>query len=72
MIFSVPTTWQWSIVEKFRTIAGRAGFGNAWNHSLNIGLTEAEAVAVHTSIEASAIFSVSAPIDLAKLCVSRQ
>ena len=60
-IFSVPTTWKPPIVEKFRTIAEKAGFGNAWNHSMNIGLTEAEAAAVHTSIEASAIFNASLP-----------
>lgn len=60
-IFSVPTTWKPLTVEKFRTIAEKAGFGQAWNHTMSIGLTEAEAAAVHTSIEASAIFRVSTP-----------
>lgn len=58
-IFSVPTTWNPLIVEKFRAIAAKAGYGKVWNHSLKIGLTEAEAAAVHTSIEASATFNVS-------------
>lgn len=57
-IFSVPTTWKPMTAEKFRAIAERAGFGRAWNHTLSIGLTEAEAAAVHTSIEASGIFNV--------------
>lgn len=55
-IFSVPTTWHPEIVEKFRSIAQHAGFGGWPGHSVTVGLTEAEAAAVHTSIEASAIF----------------
>lgn len=58
-IFSVPSTWKPMTVEKFRSIASRAGFGKASDHLLAIGLTEAEAAAVHVSIEASGIFSVS-------------
>ena len=57
-IFSVPTTWKPPTVEKFRSIAQRAGFGTMWSHKLSIGLTEAEAAAVHTSVEASGIFEV--------------
>ena len=57
-IFSVPTTWKPSTVERFRAITKRAGFGTAWGHKLSIGLTEAEAAAVHTSVEASGIFEV--------------
>lgn len=57
-IFSVPTTWKPPTVEKFRSITKRAGFGTVWSHTLTIGLTEAEAAAVHTSVEASGIFEV--------------
>lgn len=57
-IFSVPTTWKPPTVEKFRAIAERAGFGTVWCHTLSVGLTEAEAAAVHTSVEASGIFAV--------------
>ncbi|KAI4276552.1 MAG: hypothetical protein L6R38_005639 [Xanthoria sp. 2 TBL-2021] len=55
-IFSVPTTWPPQIVEKYREIVQRAGFAQCKNHTLSIGLTEAEAAAVHTSLEASGIF----------------
>ncbi|KAI4225646.1 MAG: hypothetical protein L6R36_003762 [Xanthoria steineri] len=55
-IFSVPTTWPPQLVEKYRDIVKRAGFAQCKNHTLSIGLTEAEAAAVHTSLEASGIF----------------
>ena len=55
-IFSVPTTWAPEVVETFRSIAQKAGFGGWPSHTITIGLTEAEAAAVHTSIEASGIF----------------
>ncbi|KAL8837217.1 MAG: hypothetical protein Q9176_005848 [Flavoplaca citrina] len=55
-IFSVPTTWPPQIVERYREIVQRAGFAQCKNHTLSIGLTEAEAAAVHTSLEASGIF----------------
>ncbi|KAF4544176.1 HSP70 family protein [Lasiodiplodia theobromae] len=55
-IFSVPTTWNNHTVERFRTIIHRAGFGQHLRHVVSIGLTEAEAAAVHTSTEASGIF----------------
>lgn len=60
-IFSVPTTWSpHPTVETFRSIIGQAGFSGPANsnHSVTIGLTEAEAAAVHTSTEAAGIFSV--------------
>ncbi len=57
-LFSVPTTWKPETVESLRSIAQQAGFGRGNNHSISIGLTEAEAAAVHTSIEASGIFKV--------------
>lgn len=57
-IFSVPTTWNNHTVERFRTIIHRAGFGQHLRHVVSIGLTEAEAAAVHTSTEAPGIFRV--------------
>ncbi|KAF2177496.1 hypothetical protein K469DRAFT_358573 [Zopfia rhizophila CBS 207.26] len=57
-IFSVPTTWSPNpTVENFRSIVARAGFGQYQNHSVTIGLTEAEAAAVHVSTEAPGIFN---------------
>lgn len=49
-IFSLPTTWtSLSVVEDFRTVIKRSGFGaGGKNHSLEIGLTEAEAAGVYT------------------------
>ncbi|KAL8745997.1 MAG: hypothetical protein Q9190_001923 [Brigantiaea leucoxantha] len=55
-VFSVPTTWAPSVVERYRSIVERAGFAQCRTHSLTIGLTEAEAAAVHTSLEAPGIF----------------
>ncbi|CAG8976953.1 hypothetical protein HYALB_00008864 [Hymenoscyphus albidus] len=49
-IFSVPTTWKLvPTVERFRRTIERAGFGAHPNHKAIIGLTEAEAAAVHTA-----------------------
>ncbi|KAF2672742.1 hypothetical protein BT63DRAFT_436614 [Microthyrium microscopicum] len=55
-IFSVPTTWQHNTVERFRSILVNAGFSNHPTHSIQVGLTEAEASAVATSVEAPGIF----------------
>ncbi|KAF2497224.1 hypothetical protein BU16DRAFT_617235 [Lophium mytilinum] len=56
-LFSVPTTWAPNpTVELFRSITSRAGFGEHIGHSVSIGLTEAEAAAVHVSTEACGIF----------------
>lgn len=56
-IFSVPTTWAPApTVENFKRLVREAGFGSEKLHSVNIGLTEAEAAAVHVSIEAPGIF----------------
>ncbi|KAF2476930.1 uncharacterized protein BDR25DRAFT_208753 [Lindgomyces ingoldianus] len=56
-IFSVPTTWKPNpTVERFRSIISRAGFGQVASHSAVIGLTEAEAAAVHTARNTPAIF----------------
>jgi hypothetical protein len=54
-VFSVPTSWTGPTVENFKRIAKRAGFGDDSRpgHSIVMGLTEPEAVAVHTSVEAS-------------------
>ena len=59
-IFGVPTTWGTLVVESFRSIILRAGFEGYPGHSVTIGLTEAEAAAVYTSIEACGIFQVRA------------
>ncbi|KAG9236973.1 hypothetical protein BJ875DRAFT_190386 [Amylocarpus encephaloides] len=49
-IFSVPTTWKPTpTVERFRSTFEQAGFGKFPNHRAIIGLTEAEAAAVHTA-----------------------
>ncbi|KAN0119207.1 hypothetical protein V8E51_001415 [Hyaloscypha variabilis] len=49
-IFSVPTSWKpVPTVQRFRSIIRRAGFGSYPNHRVEIGLTEAEAAAVHTA-----------------------
>ncbi|CAG8958336.1 hypothetical protein HYFRA_00000693 [Hymenoscyphus fraxineus] len=49
-IFSVPTTWKVvPTVERFRSTIERAGFGKFPGHKAVIGLTEAEAAAVHTA-----------------------
>ncbi|PSN75303.1 hypothetical protein BS50DRAFT_567996 [Corynespora cassiicola Philippines] len=56
-IFSVPTTWApVPTVENFKTIVKESGFGSCEGHSVVIGLTEAEAAAVHVSTEAPGIF----------------
>ncbi|KIV84831.1 hypothetical protein PV11_00585 [Exophiala sideris] len=46
-IFSVPTTWSPGVAEDLRQLAREAGFDSGGsNHSVKIGLTEAEAAAV--------------------------
>jgi hypothetical protein len=48
-IFSVPTTWSLGVAEDLRKLACHAGFGqDGINHSVEVGLTEAEAAAVCT------------------------
>ncbi|KAB2099495.1 hypothetical protein AG0111_0g12408 [Alternaria gaisen] len=56
-IFSVPTTWKpIPTVERFRKTISAAGFGSCANHTASIGLTEAEAAAVHTARSMPGIF----------------
>ncbi|KAH7394392.1 hypothetical protein BKA66DRAFT_411060 [Pyrenochaeta sp. MPI-SDFR-AT-0127] len=56
-IFSVPTTWKpIPTVERFRKVISLAGFGSHPNHTASIGLTEAEAAAVHTARSMPGIF----------------
>ncbi|KAI4610560.1 uncharacterized protein J4E87_010736 [Alternaria ethzedia] len=56
-IFSVPTTWKpIPTVERFRKTISAAGFGSYANHTASIGLTEAEAAAVHTARSMPGIF----------------
>lgn len=57
-IFSVPTTWKpVPTIERFRSTIERAGFGRYPNHKVDIGLTEAEAAAVHTAREFPRLFN---------------
>jgi hypothetical protein len=56
-VFSVPTTWSPKVVEGFKGLAKRAGWGACRSHNLMIGLTEAEAAAVYVACEARTIFS---------------
>ncbi|KAJ4193766.1 hypothetical protein NW767_010291 [Fusarium falciforme] len=44
-LFSVPATWDALTVETFRDFASAAGFDRPSGHSLDIGLTEPQAVA---------------------------
>jgi hypothetical protein len=55
-VFSVPTTWPPPTVERFRSIVSRAGYGKNPSHSITVGLTEAEAAAVSTSVDAPGMF----------------
>ncbi|RFU33131.1 hypothetical protein B7463_g3151, partial [Scytalidium lignicola] len=50
-LFSLPTTWTSpSLIEEFRTIIRGAGYGSGGiKHTVEIGLTEAEAAAVYTA-----------------------
>jgi len=58
-IFSVPTTWKpIPTVERFRKIISLSGFGSFPTHIVSIGLTEAEAAAVHTARSMPGIFKV--------------
>jgi hypothetical protein len=64
-IFSVPTTWNpHPTVERFRNIVIRAGFEKNTNHTVTIGLTEAEAAAVHTAKILPGLFKVILPLIL--------
>lgn len=53
----MPTTWPPSgpTVEKFKRLVQQAGYERP-NHSISVGLTEAEAAAVATSIETPGLF----------------
>lgn len=60
-IFSVPTTWSsHAMIEtKFKHAILRAGFGSVGpNHTVELGLTEAEAAAVYTA-DAGQLYQVS-------------
>ncbi|KAF8244163.1 hypothetical protein K440DRAFT_663685 [Wilcoxina mikolae CBS 423.85] len=50
-VFSVPTTWTPEVVADYQKIINNAGYSEAANHTAKIGLTEAEAAAVYTSID---------------------
>jgi hypothetical protein len=59
--FTVPTTWtSVGVTNDFETLIREAGFGNAGpNHTVSVGLTEAEAAAVYTLEAQSTSYSVS-------------
>ncbi|OCL09960.1 hypothetical protein AOQ84DRAFT_402945 [Glonium stellatum] len=50
-LFSVPTTWDdhLGVLDIFKAIATRAGFGESEEHSIEVSLNEAEAAAVYTA-----------------------
>ncbi|KAI9775609.1 MAG: hypothetical protein M1839_001010 [Geoglossum umbratile] len=48
-LFSVPTTWEsQKMLSRIEGIIRKAGFGSCPNHTVEVGLTEAEAAAVYT------------------------
>ncbi|KAL9612600.1 MAG: hypothetical protein Q9167_002806 [Letrouitia subvulpina] len=48
-VFSVPTTWKTrNVFSTYKECIQEAGFKSRKNHNFSIGLTEAEAAAVHT------------------------
>ena len=49
-MFSVPTTWSPEVVSSYRKIIEEAGYSSAPGHKARIGLTEADAAAVYTSL----------------------
>jgi hypothetical protein len=59
-IFSLPTAWKENekVVEEFQDIVKQAGFGDGKNSSMAIGLTEAEASAVHTAMSRGHTYKV--------------
>lgn len=61
-IFSVPTTWKKRpVIENFEEIVKKAGFGTHRNHSVTIGLSEAEAAAIYTAMYPSEHCVVNQP-----------
>ncbi|QPC79154.1 hypothetical protein HYE68_009906 [Fusarium pseudograminearum] len=47
-VFSTPAQWEATVSQCFRRLIFRSGFGTINNHSVVLGLTEAEAAAVYT------------------------
>ncbi|KAH0558730.1 hypothetical protein GP486_004627 [Trichoglossum hirsutum] len=61
-IFSVPTTWKKKpVIENFEEIVKKAGFGSKKNHSVTIGLSEAEAAAIYTAMYPSEHCMINKP-----------
>ncbi|KAL2670720.1 hypothetical protein Neosp_014519 [[Neocosmospora] mangrovei] len=56
-LFSVPATWDASTVEIFRDFASAAGFDRPSGHTLDIGLTEPQAVAAFQLCHGNTTFS---------------
>lgn len=59
--FTVPTTWEAvGITKDFEKLIREAGFGKGGpKHTVAVGLTEAEAAAVHTFKRQSSSYNVS-------------
>ena len=49
-MFSIPTTWPSEVVSSYRKLIKEAGYSSAPGHKARIGLTEADAAAVYTSL----------------------
>ncbi|KAH0541555.1 hypothetical protein FGG08_003967 [Glutinoglossum americanum] len=61
-VFSVPTTWKKGpVIENFEEIVKKAGFGLSENHTVTIGLSEAESAAIYTAMYPSEHCIVSHP-----------
>lgn len=65
-MFTVPTTWTaLGVTNTFESLIGEAGFGrDGADHTVSVGLTEAEAAAVHTFASQSNAYVVSQSITL--------
>ena len=50
-VFSVPTTWEEDVIDRFKTCFTNAGFGKLPGHTAQVTLTEAQAAAVCTANE---------------------
>lgn len=65
-MFTVPTTWTaLGVTNAFEALIREAGFGSGGSdHSVSVGLTEAEAAAVHTFSTQSNAYLVGCSLSL--------
>jgi hypothetical protein len=56
-VFTMPTTWDTRVVAKFDELVKNAGWSACRSHTVTMGLTEAEAAAVHAACEGGVILS---------------